>query len=123
MILLGDFYTILNEVIDANTIKAILKLNPEHEIFKGHFPGQPVVPGVCMLQMVKELMETVVDKAMMLSKGNELKFLAVIDPRQYNLINAEVNYTIEAGSAFNINARLFYNETTFFKCKGIFIAE
>ena len=47
------------ETFDKNEegISAQIKLNPKHEIFKGHFPGKPIMPGVCMIQIIKELTE------------------------------------------------------------------
>ena len=123
MILKEHFYTIPGITHTNNTINAIFQLNPEHAIFKGHFPGQPVVPGVCMLQMIKELLESALGKTLRLAIGNELKFLSVIDPTRNKLIDVELNYTGEASVGIIINARLFYNETIFFKCKGVFVAE
>lgn len=123
MILKEHFYTITGIIHSNNAIHAIFQLNPEHAIFKGHFPGQPVVPGVCMLQMIKELLESALGKMFRLSIGNELKFLSVIDPTRNKLIHVELNYTGEAAVGITINARLFYNETVFFKCKGVFVPE
>ncbi|MEP7278535.1 MAG: 3-hydroxyacyl-ACP dehydratase, partial [Bacteroidota bacterium] len=67
--LAGSFYTIVSPVIEPENIRAILKINPDHAIFKGHFPGQPVVPGVCMMQIVKELMETGTGRRLRLQTG------------------------------------------------------
>jgi len=120
MILAGDFYTIVGSVMEADKIEAVLKINPEHEIFQGHFPGQPVVPGVCMMQIVKELVETVTGRSLRLHTGLDLKFLSVIDPGKNNTIHAEINYTVLASGDINVTARLFYSETTFFKFKGVF---
>jgi|SRR5258705_13295402 3-hydroxyacyl-[acyl-carrier-protein] dehydratase len=120
MILAGDFYTIVGSVMEADKIEAVLKINPEHEIFQGHFPGQPVVPGVCMMQIVKELVETVTGRSLRLHTGLDLKFLSVIDPGKNNTIHAETNYTVLASGDINVTARLFYSETTFFKFKGVF---
>ncbi len=120
MILEGDFYTVVNPVMEADKIQATLKINPDHRIFKGHFPGQPVVPGVCMMQIVKELLEKTTGKAVRLHNGHDLKFLSVIDPRINNMVNAEANYVVHASGDINVTARLFYNETTFFKFKGVF---
>jgi 3-hydroxymyristoyl/3-hydroxydecanoyl-(acyl carrier protein) dehydratase len=55
--LLNSFYTL--EAAPETTptrVQATIRLNPDHAIFAGHFPGQPVVPGVCMLQIIKELL-------------------------------------------------------------------
>ena len=120
MILGDSFYTLVSPVMEPDSIRAVLKINPEHAIFKGHFPGQPIVPGVCMMQMVKELIETGTGKLLRLQTGLDLKFLSVIDPERNNAVHAETNYTVLASGDVNVTARLFYNETTFFKFKGVF---
>ncbi|MBS1934927.1 MAG: hydroxymyristoyl-ACP dehydratase, partial [Bacteroidetes bacterium] len=55
----GNFFTITSIAHENISVKAVLELNPAHDIFKGHFPETPVVPGVCMLQMLKEVMENI----------------------------------------------------------------
>ena len=56
--LLDNFYTILSSESSDSTIWTIqIKLNPEHPVYQGHFPGHPVVPGVCLLQLIKECEE------------------------------------------------------------------
>jgi 3-hydroxyacyl-[acyl-carrier-protein] dehydratase len=122
MILQGNFYSVLQPVMEPASLQVILKLNAHHPIFKGHFPGQPVVPGVCMLQIVKELVEMAVGGPVQLSKANELKFLTVIDPLQNDLINAEMNYSTDANGFTAVVARFFCGDTSFFKFKGVFNA-
>ena len=47
--LLDNFYTILSSESSDSTIWTIqIKLNPGHPVYQGHFPGHPVVPGVCL---------------------------------------------------------------------------
>ncbi len=123
MILKDKFYSISEISTDNNSIRAILCLNEGHEIFKAHFAGHPVVPGVCMLQIIKELLEGALDKALRLSNANELKFLTVINPAQHKLIHAEVIYTGDIATGISINARLYLNQVIFFKCKAIFKGE
>ena len=56
--LLDNFYTILSSESSDSTIWTIqVKLNPGHPVYQGHFPGHPVVPGVCLLQLIKECVE------------------------------------------------------------------
>ena len=116
----GDFFVINNLEVQDFTIKADLEINARHKIFKGHFPEQPVVPGVCMMQMVKEMMEQVTGKKTNLSKAAEMKFLAVIDPVQNNLIQATLKYAIEEDDCISVSATLFKNELIHFKFKGLF---
>lgn len=63
---------------DRTTIR--ITINKDHEIFKGHFPGNPVMPGVCMIQIIKELTEEVVGKTLFLSVSSNIKFMAIINP-------------------------------------------
>lgn len=78
-----DFYQLLNmEQVNDNEFIAYIHLNNNHEIFKGHFPGQPVVPGVCMIQIVKELVSSALDLTLTLKSSRNIKFTALIDPNK-----------------------------------------
>lgn len=116
----GNFFTISNIETTNFDVKATLVINTGHEIFVGHFPGQPVVPGVCMMQMVKEIMETVTGKKMDLIKSAEMKFLAIIDPSHNNIISATLKYAINDNQNMIVAAVLFKDELTYFKFKGEF---
>jgi 3-hydroxyacyl-[acyl-carrier-protein] dehydratase len=118
--LLNNFFTISNLEPLGFDIKAELIVNANHQIFEGHFPGQPVVPGVCMMQMVKEIMEVVLQKKINLVKAHEMKFLAVIDPQQNNDIHAQLKYTPGENDSVTVSATLFKNEIIHFKFKGVF---
>jgi len=73
-----------------------------------------------MMQIVKELLESATSRSLRLHTGLDLKFLSVIDPGKNNTIHTETNYSVLASGDINVTARLFYNETTFFKFKGVF---
>ena len=118
--LLNDFFTIQKIDTTDTEIKALLVINAVHKIFEGHFPGQPVVPGVCMIQMVKEILETVTGRATNLVKAPEIKFLVIIDPTQNNIIGAELKYKPEENGNMNVTAILSKGETIYFKFKGLF---
>ena len=51
--LLENFYKIIHIKEREDGKQAIeIELNPGHVLYQGHFPGQPVVPGVCTLQII-----------------------------------------------------------------------
>ncbi|MDF2553676.1 MAG: 3-hydroxyacyl-ACP dehydratase [Chryseobacterium sp.] len=79
--ILTDFYTLENyEKAENGSYTAKISLNKDHDIFKGHFPGNPVTPGVCMMQIVKELTEEFVGKKLFLKSASNVKFMAIINP-------------------------------------------
>lgn len=117
----GNFFTINNLQTTDAAVNADLEINAKHIIFDGHFPGQPVVPGVCMMQMIKELLEKVTGKQTDLVKAAEMKFLAVIDPGKNSLVHAELKYTPTENGNLTVTASLSSAELTHFKFKGQFV--
>jgi len=117
MILLNDFYTILQKETSLGVAKAKISINKNHRILEGHFPGLPVVPGVCMLQIVREIMEVTSGKELKISGADNMKFLSVINPEQNDIVDVLVNFSEDAGK-FLISATLFAGTVTFFKLKA-----
>jgi 3-hydroxyacyl-[acyl-carrier-protein] dehydratase len=111
-----DFYDVDSFTETADRIQAKLRLHPEHAIFKGHFPHHPVVPGVCMMQIMKELTEKKMDHSVRIAKASLLKFLTMIDPRSHSVIQAEIHYRKNDRQVL-ISGKLFFEELVFMKCE------
>lgn len=90
MLIEGLYEIIATESTD-NGILAKVHLNKDHEIFKGHFPGNPVMPGVCMIQIIKELTEEATGKNLFLAVSSNIKFMAIINPE----INPDLQIVID----------------------------
>lgn len=79
--LLNNLYTLLSsESSDERTWTIHVKLNPEHALYQGHFPGYPVVPGVCLLQIIKESAESIRQQKLQYTQVASCKFLSAIQP-------------------------------------------
>ncbi|SIS45598.1 3-hydroxyacyl-[acyl-carrier-protein] dehydratase [Chryseobacterium shigense] len=79
--ILTDFYTLESyEKAENGSYTASIHLNKDHAIFSGHFPGNPVTPGVCMMQIVKELVEEFTGSKLFLKTASNVKFMAIINP-------------------------------------------
>ncbi len=88
---LENFYTVTERKTEENNSHSFeIKVNKDHEIFKGHFPENPVMPGVCMIQIIKDLTEETTGKKLFMDKCSNVKFTALINPE----INAELNLNI-----------------------------
>lgn len=93
--LIEGLYTVQNLEQNEQGVNAKVKLHKEHEVFKGHFPDEPLMPGVCMLQMIKELTEKVTGKELFMSVANNVKFMAKINPEENEVINLNLKITEE----------------------------
>lgn len=118
---MNNFFTIksIENLKDGNLLSKI-KLNPSHKIFSGHFPNNPIVPGVMTIQMIKKILSDNINKKLMLTKGNNIKFTAPISPNIYQEINAKINFIIIADNNLKVKAQVFYGEIIFLKFSGIF---
>lgn len=118
----NDFFFIRSlDNIEENII-ADIQLNPDHEIFKGHFPEQPVVPGVCQVQIIKEITELALKKNLQLKTADHIKFLSVIIPDKNAFIRADIKYSSEE-SGISVTASLTKEEKICLKLKGVFVEQ
>lgn len=90
----GDFYTIISFVSkDTTSFSSVLDINKAHAIFKGHFPDLPIVPGVCMMQIIKEQLEDNLQKKITLQSASNIKFLSLINPSENTEIEVDIKFT------------------------------
>jgi 3-hydroxyacyl-[acyl-carrier-protein] dehydratase len=76
MKLYNDIYTIIEKRDNAVTIRLL----PSSAIYRAHFPGNPVTPGVCQVGIIGELLETVCGRKLTLREVKNLKFVEVLKP-------------------------------------------
>ncbi|MCF8460288.1 MAG: hypothetical protein K9G46_06165 [Flavobacteriales bacterium] len=119
MATLTGFYERIAGLKTDNGTVVSAKLNPNHEVYEGHFPGKPVAPGAALTQMV-------LDEAIRLTNGEkkvtefrQIKFLSVIDPTQVQDLELEFDFRERNGvDMFTCVGRS--GETNYFKLNGIF---
>lgn len=80
MKLTDNFFKIISASDTADGYVCKVRLNPQHPIYRVHFPDNPVTPGVCLIQMATELLEQRYDRKLLLSKAKSIKFKQIIGP-------------------------------------------
>jgi len=116
-----NLFKIAQIMHENGTIKALFDVNFEHEIFEGHFPGQPVLPGACLLQFVKEVLEEALEKSLRLKKATQLKFISMVVPGD-NELALELSYKLVENEEISVTGKLVNNEVISFKFQGEFIS-
>lgn len=92
----SHFYSILSSTFADQKLQANISINKEHDIFKGHFTHQPVLPGVCMLQISKEILEQHYQCRVIMPTSGQIKFLKMVDPNVDSSIFIEIKKIPEA---------------------------
>lgn len=119
--LLNDLYTIQSLTETQNGIQATVQLRADHAIFKGHFPGQPVLPGVCMMEMIAEITGKYLEKEFRIYGGPLIKFLHMIDPLHHPLISLEIKYQVTYINTV-VHGKIYFGSDIFMKFQLILIS-
>lgn len=120
MSVLQDFYELTGFIAETGGWKASLRFNATHSIFAGHFPGQPVVPGICMMQLVQDALEKGTGNRLQLSAAHTIKFLQFIDPRLQETINLDLKLIKTEEDQLTIMAQLFREPVVYFKYNAVY---
>lgn len=94
------------------------RCNSAHPVFKGHFPGNPVLPGVTMVQFVRESMERIFNKTFQLVQSKNIKFVNVVNPEKENILQLTFHVTNAEEGMVDISATIKSDTTSFFQYKG-----
>lgn len=113
-----DFYRVQNLQKGDGKLTCTITYNSAHPIFLGHFPGQPVVPGVCTMDMIKDLLEEALDQKLLLRSTGQVKFLQLILPQACP--NVSIAWELK-DEGYKVAAELRTDTATIFKMNADFV--
>ncbi len=117
--LLKNLYKIQTFIYNEGHLESEIFINKHHEIFKGHFPGNPVMPGVCMIQIIKELTEKALEKQLFMEKSSNIKFMALINPEENNTLVLNLDIKSE-NDTFKVKNITKMEDTVALKFNGVY---
>lgn len=82
MELINGLYTVESALSTEEGFDYLIRFNPSHFIYAAHFPGEPITPGVCILQACIELLEISLSSRLSVECVKNVKFLKVITPTE-----------------------------------------
>lgn len=88
---LDSFFTISSIQTEEKGIVAHIDINPQHEIFKGHFPDNPITPGVVQVKIVEEILKEHLKRTLKLKKLGRCKFLAIMNPETLDDLSVKID--------------------------------
>lgn len=110
-----DLFQILTEEIEDNRALFAIRLNREHSIYSGHFPGDPITPGVCVVQIATDLFSHLMKKECTLITAKNVKFLNIIKPTEHDTINYELNWEKTENESYKVKVVVKAEDVVFSK--------
>ncbi len=121
MRLKNELYTIKEKSVTDSEACYDIEVNPEHFIYKAHFPGEPITPGVCIIQIAQELLEDALGRTLRIVKVKNVKFLSIITPRQSMSVNYRIGKITEDAASGTVSAQVAVTSADEVKAKISFV--
>lgn len=115
---LKSIYEVKSIKVSGQEIRARIAFNKDHMVFEGHFPGNPVVPGVVQVQVLKDVLENVLHKKVFLNHTKSIKFLNVISPLEVGEVQFEIVYEQQTDTNFTVKCVVKTETQVYMKYSG-----
>lgn len=117
--LLDSYFKIENSLMDGERHILNVALLPDHEIYKGHFPGKPVSPGVCSIQMIRECAEQVLGCRLSIINLQQCRFITLLTPLVASKLSISMS-AVETADGYKLVADISAGDVAFVSLKGDF---
>lgn len=120
MKLYGTFFELVESLCSEDKVSYTVLLHPEHFIFQAHFPGNPITPGVCMIQMSEELLEMFLKVNLYLRSVRNIKFMKVLSPKEDTCVDVDIDKITRSADGCKASVVIHDSEHVYAKMSLIF---
>ncbi len=123
MLLLDKFFKLTQiERISESEVECKVRLIEDCDCYRGHFPGKPVSPGVCNIEMIRECAEAILEKDLFISNIKQCRLTAVSSPAICPALSVNMDIaSTDAGYA--VKAKITDDYNTYMEFKGQLIVK
>lgn len=115
----NNFYSIQAKKVENDQFIYSISIDSKHTIFDGHFPNNPVTPGVVQMEIVKELTGDAIGNTVGLSTMSNCKFLAILNPEENPNVEIQLKITQE-DAEIKVNAVIQNENGAFLKMSAVY---
>jgi len=122
MLLKDKYYKVIKENrLDANTGVYLLSLFPQADVYRGYLPNNPICPGVCNIETIRECIEMFTGKDIAISTINRCRIPSVASPLHCPLVDVLVKIArLEGTDSYSVEASIADKDTVYMELKGEF---
>ena len=103
--------------------EALVRCNPEHPVYKAHFPDNPITPGACLLQTAGALMQQKMGRALYLKSSKNIKYLSILIPAEGKEVKFSFSHITEGETECKAQVVIADESTVYTKMSLIFSYE
>jgi len=117
MLFENKYYKILDAKVDGLDAVYRIALLPDCDVYRGHFPGNPVSPGVCNIEIIKECAMLLTGKRLLIGTIKQCRLTAVASPALCPEVDVILSL-LPTDKGFTVTARIADAERTYMEYKG-----
>jgi 3-hydroxyacyl-[acyl-carrier-protein] dehydratase len=92
---------------DDGSLFAEVEFSPESLVFAGHFPGNPILPGICQMEAIKIILEKSLNIRCQLLQFSSAKFFKAVVPGE--TASFTISISSQTGENINVTAKVSSN--------------
>ena len=115
--LIKNYYTIDHISHQGDATVFSVSLRADSDVYRGHFPGQPVSPGVCNIQLIKECAEQVAGKRLLMNHLQQCRLTTLVTPQEHPSVEVTLRLEEKEGS-YKLKATLGKGEAIYLDLKA-----
>lgn len=109
MMLIPNYYTIAESVkLGDNEYRFTVILDKSCDIYRGHFPDEPISPGVCNIEMILECAGAAIERELSLKKIERCRLTKVVSPETTPILDISIKLN-STESGVEVRAVLSFN--------------
>jgi len=116
--MLYNILKISNETDDK--LIAEFNLDPKDPVFKGHFPQQPILPGVVMVQIQRDILQKHLNISIGLQSASNIKYLLLIIPVENKILTFNIRFKYLSQDQISVTSELIQDGSISMKFSGIY---
>jgi len=87
-----NYYRIINQTIGESSAEFQVELQEDCPVYAGHFPGNPIAPGACNMEMVRQCASITQGKELRIREMKVCKFLMLLQPHIHKVLTIQINW-------------------------------
>lgn len=120
MLLENKYYRLISACMNGESAVYHLALLPDCDVYHGHFPGCPVCPGVCGIELVKECAMRLTGYKLHIGIINKCRFTALASPDMCPYVWVSLT-AVPKESGYEVEARVSGPDKLYIEYKGLML--
>jgi len=93
------YFRIISENIQRQQAVFLIELLPSCPVYAGHFPGNPVAPGACNIEMVRQCASIALQREVRIAGIRLCKFMKLLRPDTLETLTLQMSWQDDTLSA------------------------